>query len=494
MKHQPNIIALDWRASPAELAARWPRDQRLLWLHSGRLHPRWARWSILASPTATFRFERGRSHLEGDLPETLAKARLTHDALRDLNKVLAATAVDAKSLPVTESSLPFRGGWIGNISYDLGRVIEPRAQYVARDEKESRWPLIELAWCANALIFDHVLQRWSAIGEIPACLNEISEGTLDDGFALGTIESNIAADEYERMVACTIEYIAAGDIFQANIAQTFRAPFTGSSRALAIEAFDRAQPWYGAYLELGGELGASPPLANCRALLSLSPELFLHSTPPPHPRRIITRPIKGTRPAACDPRELRDSIKDQAELNMIVDLMRNDLGRVCEFGSVRVPQPRVIETHPTVHHGVAEITGRLRDGASFSDVLRATFPPGSVTGAQKIRAMQIIDELESCQPRGPYCGAIGFISDGGAMTLNVAIRTMLLEGERENDRCGVLHSGEMSYSAGAGIVADSIPAREQQETLDKAAVVRELMNGLRNQNPGRREMCPRSDG
>jgi para-aminobenzoate synthetase component I len=152
---------------------------------------------------------------------------------------------------------------------------------------------------------------------------------------------------------------------------------------------------------------------------------------------------------------LRDSIKDQAELNMIVDLERNDLGRVCEIGSVKVTQPRAIEAHPTVYHGVATIEGRLRPDVNFVDLLRATFPGGSITGAPKIRAMEIIDELEPTR-RGPYCGAIGYLAADGSMEFNIAIRTMIVKD-------GLVH-----VPVGGGIVADSNPAEEYEETLVKA--------------------------
>ncbi len=153
--------------------------------------------------------------------------------------------------------------------------------------------------------------------------------------------------------------------------------------------------------------------------------------------------------------ELRDSIKDQAELNMIVDLERNDLGRVCEIGSVKVTEPRTIEAHPTVYHGVATVEGDLREDVTFVDLLRATFPGGSVTGAPKIRAMQIIEELEPVR-RGPYCGAVGYLSADGRIEFNVAIRTM------------VVKAGLAYVSVGGGIVADSDPAAEYEETLVKA--------------------------
>jgi para-aminobenzoate synthetase component 1 len=153
--------------------------------------------------------------------------------------------------------------------------------------------------------------------------------------------------------------------------------------------------------------------------------------------------------------ELRDSLKDQAELNMIVDLERNDLGRICEVGSVKVVEPRVIEAHPTVYHGVATIEGILRPEISFVDILRAMFPGGSVTGAPKIRAMQIIEELEPVR-RGPYCGAIGYLASDGSMEFNIAIRTMIVKD-------GLVH-----IPVGGGIVADSDPEAEYDETLVKA--------------------------
>ena len=209
------------------------------------------------------------------------------------------------------------------------------------------------------------------------------------------LTSSVNPDEYLTMVSNTIDYIAAGDIFQANITQRLCGTFDGSTRALGRSALALSQAWYGAYLEL--------PAGRC--LVSLSPELFLDADF--NSRAVITRPIKGTRPTTVDARDLLESPKDAAELHMIVDLMRNDLGRVCEYGSVRVPQSRAIETHPTVHHGVAEITGSLCADVSLGRLLEATFPGGSVTGAPKIRAMQIIDELEPVS-RGPYCGAIGF--------------------------------------------------------------------------------------
>lgn len=196
-----------------------------------------------------------------------------------------------------------------------------------------------------------------------------------------------------------------------------------------------------------------------RSLASVSPELFLQVDAQGN---VMTRPIKGTRPADVDVSELLNSAKDIAELTMIVDLIRNDLGRVCDYGSVRVLDPRSIESHPTVHHGVAAIVGRLHPEKDIVDLLRATMPGGSITGAPKIRAMQIIDELEP-HIRGPYCGAMGMIGRD-ELCFNIAIRTAMIEQCSDNG----MH---IQWHAGGGIVADSDPAAEFEETSAKAAAV-----------------------
>lgn len=463
----PRIRTLSWSAGPLEVAAAWPADQPLLMLHSADPHERWGRWSILAAPGLMYRFD-GRSRLIGSPQGGLADVRFTDDPLRDLDVILAATRLPASANP---GDVPFCGGWIGAFSYDLGRWIEPRAQHGVAPSGPADWPLIELGWCPWALVHDAIAQRWLAIGDVPREFLDASadrlplRGSPSDNWHAGPLQPLTSSDAYLSAVERTIEYIRAGDVFQANIAQRFSARFEGSARAFAVHALQTSGARYGALLEFGGEDAGNAP---GRTAISLSPELFLHVDAAT--RAVTTRPIKGTRPAASDPDELRRSEKDAAELHMIVDLMRNDLGRVCEFGSVRVPHPRIIESYPTVHHGVAEVTGRLRPRISIGDMLRATFPGGSVTGAPKIRAMQIIDELESAR-RGPYCGAIGYISDDGGMGLNIAIRTALIDGRRAPDRFDCL-DGELRYSAGCGIVADSDPLAEYRESLDKAAVLR----------------------
>jgi para-aminobenzoate synthetase component 1 len=259
------------------------------------------------------------------------------------------------------------------------------------------------------------------------------------------LTSNLSRVAYIEAVERARQYIAAGDVFQVNLSQRFTAPLREDPAAI-YERLQRQSPaLYGAYLDHGDY-----------ALIGNSPELFLRVEREGGRRRATTRPIKGTRASGDGmAQQLRDSEKDQAELNMIIDLERNDLGRVCEIGSVRVTQPRSVEAHPTVLHTAATVEGLLREDVTFVDLLRATFPGGSITGAPKIRAMEIIDQLEPHR-RGPYCGAIGYLGGDGTIEFNVAIRTM------------IVRDGFVYVTVGGGIVADSDPAAEDDETIVKA--------------------------
>jgi anthranilate/para-aminobenzoate synthase component I len=292
---------------------------------------------------------------------------------------------------------------------------------------------------------------------VAAISERIERGERDECNAvISSLESDITRAEFESMVARAVELIHAGDIFQANIAQRFSAHWQGSPRAILRAAMHAGRPRYGAYLE-----------TKSHALVSMSPELFIEVDR--LAGRVITRPIKGTRAFHEDPRELLASGKDAAELHMIVDLMRNDLGRIALPGGVRVTASRKVESHETVHHCVAEIEAILRPNLSVVEMLRATFPPGSITGAPKVRAMQVIDELEPVA-RGPYCGTVGLISPT-AVTLNVAIRTIALH-RTDAD------SGTLRYSAGCGIVAESQPRHEYEESLHKCAVLLRTAHAL----------------
>lgn len=264
--------------------------------------------------------------------------------------------------------------------------------------------------------------------------------------------SNFTRESYRQAVRRAKEYIAAGDIYQVNLSQRFQGPVDAPAPEvyLALRAANPAP--YCAYLDIGDA-----------QILSSSPECFLKLDG----QQVVTRPIKGTRPRSVNPAELLASPKDNAELLMITDLERNDLGRVCEFGSVHVPELVRVESFATVHHLVATVAGTLRRGVSHVDCVRACFPGGSITGAPKIRAMEIIDELEP-HARGIYTGAIGYFGADGRSHFNIAIRTAVYQ-----------PGGRLTFQAGGGIVADSDPDAEYDETLAKAGGIFNALNQLR---------------
>lgn len=446
------VCPLDWAFAPGEALARWPDDEPLGALVSAPGgSPARARWSILARPERIVR-------------RTLADvgAAGVLDELRSL--LMPPMQPREGDIPPIISGIPFRSGWIGVLTYELGGALEPRA--LAGVAEGAADPAVELHRCPGAFVHDGATGRWFAVGDASA-LPDLSiprEGA--SAYRVGSATSDLGRASYEAGVARAIEYIRAGDVFQVNLAHHLGAPFEGSPRAMFRELVRSAAPWYGAYVESKDEAAGA-----MRAVCSISPELFLEYEP--ETRRVATRPIKGTRPGGAPADELIGSEKDAAELVMIVDLMRNDLGRACVPGSVRVPEARCIERHGgvagaggAVQHGVATIEGVLREGLDAVDLVGAAFPAGSITGAPKVRAMQIIGELEG-RPRGTYCGAVGYFSDCGRMALNVAIRTACVTGEQ--GAAPGRTTGEVSYGVGAGIVADSDPASEWAETLDKAS-------------------------
>jgi anthranilate/para-aminobenzoate synthase component I len=337
--------------------------------------------------------------------------------------------------------------WAIMLSYELGGHIEPRV--VAHNDETAPFPAI-------------VIQRLGEPLHAPAA-NALVESP---GFSLGALRSSMGRAGYLHAVDRVCGYIAAGDIYQANIAHHLEASFTGSARACAGVLLSAAQPRYGAAMAFEHE-------GTHHTICSVSPELFLHADP--RSGRIRTEPMKGTRPLGADTDELEQSPKDRAELNMITDLMRNDLGRVCKLGSVRVTVPRRIESHASsVLQASSEVQGTLRGGVGIAEMIRATFPPGSVTGAPKVRAMQIISELEG-RPRNAYCGSMIHLDASGVLTASVSIRTAHIWGVSSPGRPGHLHAGCLAYPVGAGIVADSDPASEWAETLVKAAVLRSAL-------------------
>ncbi len=254
-------------------------------------------------------------------------------------------------------------------------------------------------------------------------------------------QPNVGKSEFLRMVRSVQKYIELGDVYQVNLSQRFDLPFIQDPEKFLLKLYGKQPVPFACSLDFGDF-----------NIVSGSMELFLRKKG----NKVVTRPIKGTRARGRgNKRDLFESEKERAENLMIVDLMRNDLGRVCDFGSVRVNRLFKIEPYSTLYQMVSEVEGKLRDGVGVADVIKATFPPGSVTGAPKRRAMEIIDELEP-HMRGPYCGAIGFFEPGGDFTLSVAIRVLASSG-----RTGHLW-------VGGGITWSSVPELEYEETLVKA--------------------------
>jgi para-aminobenzoate synthetase component 1 len=435
------------------------------WLDSGLDVAGQGRFSFLGGdPAGWFRSRGG----ENELCWGARCATWRGDPFDAVRRILAR-----RPLLAPEGAPPFIGGAVGYFGYDLRYHVERLPRWTRDD---LGLPDCFLAFYDAVLAYDHASHRLFACCADPGSTRQLAErvsrltpppapprsgeggregpGTRSPAADTSSLRGNFTRSAYLRAVRRVLDYIAAGDIYQVNLSQRFSTAYAGEPFAL-YERLRRQSPApFAAYLDLGEV-----------AILSASPERFLRIAG----REVRTRPIKGTRPRGATPAEderlaaeLLASAKDRAELVMIVDLERNDLGRVCEYGSVRVPELVRLETHPTVFHLVATVTGRLRPDVSPVDCLRACFPGGSITGAPKIRAMEIIEELEPTG-RGPYTGAIGYLGWDGSCDLNIAIRTLTLAG------------GEAHFQVGGGIVADSDPDAEYEETLHKG---RALMRAL----------------
>ena len=363
---------------------------------------------------------------------------------------------------------PFQGGALGYWGYDLGRHLERLPDWA---EDDLGLPEMCLGFYDWALAHDASTGKsWLISSGMPDATAEMAEARAEDVMrrlsekpreasasalhAPASLQSNFTQKSYMTAVRRVKEYLEAGDAYQVNLSQRFRTPFEGDPWDLyqRLRRFNPAP--FAAYLDL-------PEMT----VLSASPEEFLRL----EEGRVRVRPIKGTRPVGRTPEEtalqaeaLLASEKERAENVMIVDLIRNDIGRVCRIGSVEVPSLFDVEEHPTVLHLVSTITGDLLHTTDAVGLLKACFPGGSVTGAPKVRAMEIIEELEPVR-RGIYCGAIGYISFTGDMATSITIRTL------------VLTQGEAFLQVGGGIVADSDPESEFQETLHKARGLRRAM-------------------
>ena len=444
---------LPYREDSASLFEAVADSPWAVFLDSGQHHAGQSRYDIIAAQPYLRLITRGaltEVHADGvvlsrDDPFELLRRHLEIDA---------SLACD----------LPFCGGAIGYFGYDLARRIE---RLPSRATDGERIPDMAIGIYDWAVVVDHEERRSWLVGQGRDPETDIRWNTLLARFnqpaperarapfrVTSSVVSSRTRDSYGRAFRRIKQYINDGDCYQVNLAQRFSAAASGDPW-LAYQALRVINPApFSAYL--------ATPYAH---ILSSSPERFLRV----ERGHVETKPIKGTRPRAGHPRldaELADALrvseKDRAENVMIVDLLRNDLSKNCALGSVRVPHLFEIESYATVHHLVSTVHGKLRGGRDAVDLLRGAFPGGSITGAPKLRAMEIIDEVERFR-RGVYCGAIGYIGFDGGMDTNIAIRTLTVS------------HGTVRFWAGGGIVADSEEAAEYQETFDKARALLRLL-------------------
>ncbi|MSS73866.1 MAG: aminodeoxychorismate synthase component I [Candidatus Latescibacteria bacterium] len=442
-----SAIFLDRWVEPVALFRHLVRGPHPFWLDSSLLSGRTGRFSFMGvAPFLILRFRDGQTELiRGSDVRRIDQDPL--DALADILKTHRAPSPPGETIP-------FCGGGVGYLGYDLGRLFE---RLPARPPDDLGLPDLYVAFYGAGVVFDHEAGRVCVCGPSGDAVRDLCRRVEtvrpeeEEAFSCAQEPpaSSFSREGYTEAVRRVKDYIAAGDVYQVNLSQRFLARLPTGAPDLYLRLRRHSPAPFSAYLDLGDA-----------QILSSSPERFLRVEG--RDRTVETRPIKGTRPRGEtgeeDRRlasELMASEKDRAELVMIVDLERNDLGRVCRFGSVRAPELAVLEPYADVFHLVATVTGELAPDRNVTDLLRATFPGGSITGAPKVRAMEIIDELEPVS-RGPYTGSLGYFSFSGDVDLNILIRTLVVKGDR------------VCFHAGGGIVADSDPEAEYEETLHKA--------------------------
>ena len=467
------VKTLDWTDTTEALFAHFAASPWAMLLDSANANHPDARFDIIvANPIASLKvYEHHCDLAVAQEPQAAtAQTAQTTQPKQQTERIdgghcpfaLMQTLSEALYSQPKSSELPFAGGALGAFSYDLGRKIE-RLPSIATDDIPL--PLAAIGFYDWALIKDSHTNQWQLLHYLGDAALEIVLAhieTLRRGAAPKTPDfaltspfgCQISREDYDAKFAAVQAYLHSGDCYQINLTQRFEAGYQGDEwqAYLALRSANRGP--FSAFIRL--EEGA---------ILSISPERFLKLAD----GQVETKPIKGTLPRSSDAEEdannadrLRQSPKDRAENLMIVDLLRNDIGRVASPGSVAVPKLFEIESFPAVHHLVSTVTGKLADGLGAFDLLKAAFPGGSITGAPKIRAMEIIEELEPSR-RSIYCGSIGYISQDGKMDTSITIRTL------------VAVDGKLYCWAGGGVVADSVADAEYQETFDKVSRILPLL-------------------
>ena len=452
---------LPYTPNGATLFAHVADQSWAIYLDSGQPASQYGHYDIIvAEPVATLVTQGEYTTLTGPDGERISG----DDPFLLLKQALAPYATSPRELPC---DLPFCGGAVGYFGYDLARRLERLPELASDGEHMPQMMVGIYDW---AVVIDHRAQRAWLVSHghhpatrerWPALCKLFSTPPLPKERGPFRIKSDVVSNMSLPVYATAFEriqhYIHAGDCYQVNLAQRFSAQAEGDAWTAYLRLREISPAPFMAYLHLPGV-----------EVLCASPERFLQV----QGRHVETRPIKGTRPRAADAdedsrqaAELESSAKDRAENLMIVDLLRNDIGKSCATGSVHADRLFALESFANVHHLVSTVTGTLAPHMSALDLLRGCFPGGSITGAPKLRAMEIIEELEPYR-RGLYCGAIGYVGFDGNMDTNITIRT------------AVHGAGEIRFWAGGGIVADSEMEKEYRETLDKASSMMQLMQTL----------------
>ncbi|NOZ10587.1 MAG: aminodeoxychorismate synthase component I [Gammaproteobacteria bacterium] len=447
LRHSPDLSALQ-----AHLPQRYP-----CLLESVAHGTPQARYDIL------FAFPQASIELDGDGHCTVGGEVSEDSFLESLDRQWRQT----HTVVDHPAELPFSGGWVLYLGYELVAEIEPR---LSLPKGSNPFPVACALRVPAAIIWDHQRKQTHVIAETDQAhlLNEMESDITDvQGVKSKEIQLGLAAweeDEPQRFldgVGRIKAYIEAGDVFQVNLSRAWRTTLSDGITAAEVYGHLRRTnpaPFAGLF-----------HLNDEQAIISSSPERLVSI----RHGQVSTRPIAGTYPRgvnATDDRYLAEQLvahpKERAEHVMLIDLERNDLGRVCEPGSIQVDEFMVVEHYRHVHHIVSQVSGRLREGWTPIEVIRATFPGGTITGCPKVRCMEIISELEQIQ-RGAYTGAMGYLNRDGSMDLNILIRTLVKEGK------------ELSLRAGAGIVADSVAERELAETRAKAEGLLRIFDRIR---------------
>lgn len=462
--------------TPLDLFTPLAKKPWAIWLDSGQSQHVDACFDIIVwQPEVTLRTHGNKTNIDY---KTTNATCISEDDPLSLLEIIQKQVLS--TISPSDCDLPFLGGALGYFSYDLGRRFE---KLPIQAEQDISLPEMAVGIYSQAVIFDHKSQQFFLVCpqekrlELEKFIHTLLEdkkrkkNVMQDFSLISNWQSNMDKISYFNKFEQVQNYLLSGDCYQINLAQRFDAQYQGDEFQAYCALRVKNKAPFSAFIRLDGA-----------SILSVSPERFLQCKQ----NKVQSKPIKGTMPRSDNIMQdnenaeiLASSIKDRAENLMIVDLLRNDISKVCKPGSVLVPKLFDMESFPAVHHLVSTVEGELAEQHSASDLLRGAFPGGSITGAPKIRAMEIIEQLEPHR-RSVYCGSIGYISSCGTMDTSITIRTLICE-NNQNTKVSPVIPNKIYCWAGGGLVADSIASSEFQETYDKVNLILPVLEKLGKQ-------------